>query len=122
MEDIQYDYVTVDVVVQSNTTIGSETVLVPDGNVVAMGVVVAGNTQSRIINLSILQNNQEVIKASDVRFSEKTSGGSFKNSLRPITLPGGRTYEAKMVATTVSATEKVSAQVLFMIEKTRKNY
>ena len=119
MEDIQYDYVTVDVTITVNTTIGSENVSIPDGNVVAMGVVVAGNTEARIINLSILQNNTEIIKPADVRFSEKTSGGTFKDSLRPVSFPGGRKFEAKIVATTVSALEKVSVQVLFMLEKPR---
>ena len=117
MEEIKYEYVTVDVAIPANTTSGIERVFVPDGNVVAIGVVVAGNTESRIINLSILQNNNEVLKPADVRFSEKTNGGTFKDSLRPVDFQGGRTFEAKVVSTSVSTTQEVSVQVLFMIEK-----
>ena len=117
MEEIKYDYVTADVTIPVNTTSGIEKVFVPDGNVVAIGVVVAGNTESRIINMSILQNNNEVLKPADVRFSEKTNGGTFKDSLRPVDFQGGRTLEAKVVSTSVSTTQEVSVQVLFMIEK-----
>ena len=122
MEEIKYEYVTVDVTIPVNTTTGVEKITVPDGNVVAIGVVVAGNTQSRIINLSILLNNNEIVKPADVRFSEKTSGGTFKDSLRPVDFPGGRTFEAKVVATSISVDEEVAVQVLFMIEKPIRNY
>lgn len=67
--------------------------------------------------MSILQNNNEVLKPADVRFSEKTNGGTFKDSLRPVDFQGGRTFEAKVVSTSVSTTQEVSVQVLFMIEK-----
>ncbi|MBB1193553.1 hypothetical protein DNC80_07705 [Flavobacterium sp. SOK18b] len=117
MEEIKYDYTTVDVTIMANTATGSEKVFLPDGNVVAIGVVLAGNVEARIINLSVLQNNTEVIKPSDVRFSEKTAGGTYKDSLRPVDFPAGRTFEARLVATSISATQEISAQVLFMIEK-----
>ncbi|MBC7748119.1 MAG: hypothetical protein H7Z76_06010, partial [Methylotenera sp.] len=76
-------------------------------------------TENRIIDLSILQNNQEIVRPSDVRFSEKTNGGTFKDSLRPINFDGGKTYEVKLVANAISNANTVTVQVLFMFEKTQ---
>ncbi|SDZ91012.1 hypothetical protein SAMN05443667_101255 [Flavobacterium gillisiae] len=117
MEDKRYEYVTANILLAVNESVDSEKVIVPDGNVVAIGAIVAGNPEARILNLSILQNNQEIVRPADVRFSEKTNGGTFKDSLRPVDFQGGRTFEAKIVATATSATEVVAIQVLFMIEK-----
>ncbi len=117
MENSRYDYVTSTLSLAVNETVNSEKITVPDGKVVAIAAIVAGNTEDRVINLSILQNNMEVVKAADVRFSAKTSGGTFKDSMRPVDLSGGRTYETKIVASAASTTETVQIQVLFMIEK-----
>jgi hypothetical protein len=117
MDEKTYEYVTANIVLGVNESQDSDKVTIPAGRVIAIGAIVAGNTGSRIINLSILQNNQEIIRPADVRFTQKTSGGTFKNSLRPVDFEGGRTFEAKVVATAASATEEVAIQVLFMIEK-----
>jgi hypothetical protein len=117
MEELKYEYVTANVALAVSETQGSDTVFIPEGKVVAIGAVVSGNPEARIINLSILQNNSEIIRAADVRFSEKTNGGTFKDSLRPVDFQGGRQFEAKLVASDSSATEAITVQVLFMIEK-----
>jgi hypothetical protein len=116
-EQKQYEYVTANVTLATDTVTGNDKVLIPEGKVVAIGAVVAGNTEDRIINLSILDNNNEVVRPCDVRFSEKTNGGTFKDSMRPVDFNGGRTFEARLVALSPSATESVAVQVLFMIEK-----
>lgn len=116
-EQKQYEYVTANVTLATDTVTGNDKVLIPEGKVVAIGAVVAGNTEDRIINLSILDNNNEVVRPCDVRFSQKTNGGTFKDSMRPVDFNGGRTFEARIVALSPSVTEAVAVQVLFMIEK-----
>ena len=117
MEEIKYEYETVKVSLAANTSLATENLTIPAGRVVAIAAIIAGNTEARIINLSILQNNQEIIRPSDVRFSAKTNGGTFKDSMRPVDFLGGRTFEARIVATSASATQAIAVQVLFMIEK-----
>jgi hypothetical protein len=117
MENTSYEYVTANLILAVNSSIDSENIMIPSGKVIAIAAIIAGNPGARILNLSILQNNQEIVRPADVRFSEKTNGGTFKDSLRPVDFQGGRTFEAKIVATETSATEVVAIQVLFMIEK-----
>ncbi|MEN2415533.1 hypothetical protein [Flavobacterium mesophilum] len=112
----KYEYITTTLTLEAGETQDSENVQIPDGNIVAMSAIISGNPEARIFNLSVLQNNAEVVRAADVRFSERTSGGTYKDSMRPLNLSGGRTYEARVVATTDSPTEKVVIQVMFMIE------
>lgn len=116
MENHTYEYITTTITLNTDETFASENVQIPSGTIVAMSAIIAGNPESRILNLSILQNNAEAVRASDVRFSERTSGGTYKDSMRPLNLSGGRTYEARLVATTASTTETIAIQVLFMIQ------
>lgn len=119
-EDVDYEYERVNVVLPANATTSSidgSMVTLPQGKVVAIGAVVAGDTENRIIDLSILNNNNEVVKPCDVRFSEKTSGGEFKNSLRPVAFIGGKVFQAKLVALEASLTKTITVQVIFMIQK-----
>lgn len=116
--DSNVEYVSVDVSLAANVGLASEKISIPDGKVIAIAAIVAGNTENRIINLSVLDNGNEVIKPADVRFSQKTSGGSFKESMRPVNFNGGRNFETKLVANAISTTQAVTVQVLFLIEKT----
>lgn len=119
-EEVDYEYERVNVVLPANATtssIDTSTVTLPQGKVVAIGAVIAGDTENRIIDLSILNNNNEVVKPCDVRFSEKTNGGSFKDSLRPVAFIAGKVFEARLVALQPSATQTVTVQVIFMIQK-----
>lgn len=119
MQNLKSEYVTANITLAPNTALSTDKIFIPDGNVVAIAAIVAGNPESRIINLSILDNGNEVIKPADVRFSTKTSGGSFRESMRPVNFSGGRNFETKLVANTASATEAITVQVLFLIEKTQ---
>lgn len=119
-EEIDYEYERVNVVLAATATMSasdSGRIRIPDGKVVAIAAIVAGNTENRIIDLSILDNNNEIVRPCDVRFSEKTSGGTFKDSMRPVAFNGGRTVEARLVALLPSATQAVTVQVVFMIQK-----
>jgi hypothetical protein len=119
-EEIDYTYEKVDVVLPVNATMStSDTgrIRLPEGKVVAIGAIVAGDTENRIINLSILDNNNEIVRPCDVRFSAKTAGGTWKDSLRPVAFIGGRNYEARLVALAPSSTQAITVQVLFMIQK-----
>lgn len=119
-EEIDYEYERVNVVLAANATISSSDtgrVRIPDGKVVAMAAVIAGDTENRIIDLSVLDNNNEIVRPCDVRFSQKTSGGTFKDSMRPVAFNGGRTIEARLVALAASTTQTVTVQVVFMIQK-----
>ena len=118
LENKKSEYVTVNVAIPVNTTLAAEKINIPDGDVVAMAAIVVGNPEARLINLSVLDNGNEVIKPADVRFSTKTSGGSFKESMRPVSFQGGRSFETKLVASVASATEAITVQVMFLIEKT----
>jgi hypothetical protein len=119
-EEIDYTYERVNVTLAANTTQSStegSSVFLPEGKVVAIGAIVVGDTQGRIIDLSILNNNNEVVRPCDVRFSEKTSGGTFKDSMRPVAFQSGKTFEARLVALVASTTIDITVQVLFMIQK-----
>jgi len=116
-EEKIYEYVTANVTISAGNIMAQDKTFIPDGKVVAIGTALAGNFGNAIVNLSILDNNNEVIKPSDVRFSEKTNGGTFKDSLRPVYFLGGKTYESRLVALQPLAAN-VTVQVLFMIEKT----
>ncbi|AOZ99600.1 hypothetical protein [Flavobacterium commune] len=117
MEKAKYDYETATVSLAINETVDSERIAIPDGTIVAIGAIIAGDTEDRIINLSLLQNNNEVVRPADVRFTQKNNGGSFLESMRPVDLPGGRPYEVKIVASAASTTKSVQIQIIFMIEK-----
>ena len=119
-EEIDYEYERVNVVLAANATISpsdSGKIRIPEGKVVAIAAVIAGDTENRIIDLSILDNNNEIVRPCDVRFSQKTSGGTFKDSMRPVAFNGGRTVEARLIALSASTTKTVTVQVVFMIQK-----
>jgi hypothetical protein len=119
-EEIEYEYERVNVTLLVNTTISSingSTLTLPQGKVVGIAAIVAGDTEDRVIDLSILNNNNEVVKPCDVRFSEKTNGGTFKDSMRPVAFIGGKVFEARLVSLVPSTTKNVTVQVLFMIQK-----
>ena len=119
-EEVEYEYVRVNVDLPANATmsnIDNSRVPIPQGIVVAMAAILGGNAEERIIDLSVLDNNNEVVRPCDFRFSEKTAGGTFKDSLRPVSFTGGRSLEVRLVALQPSATKSITVQVLFMIKK-----
>jgi hypothetical protein len=116
-EEEKYEYVTQNVTMLKGTVLGNEKFDVPDGQVVAMAAIVAGNTEDRIVDLGVFNNNNEVVKTCDVRFSQKTNGGTFKDSMRPVDFAGGKQYEVRLLALAASPREDITVQVLFMIRK-----
>ena len=119
-EEISYVYERVNVVLDANATMSASalgSIRISDGLVVAIAAIVAGDTENRIIELSILDNNNEIVKPCDVRFSQKTNGGTFKDSMRPVSFNGGRNIEARLVALLPSTTKTITVQVVFMIRK-----
>ncbi len=118
METPRYEFLTVNVSLIKNTTVGQQrNFSIPSGKVVAMGCVVAGDTENRIIDLSILNNGTEVVRPADYRFSEKTNGGDFISSLRPVDFDGGREYEVQFAANQASVGVDLNFQVLLVVQK-----
>ncbi len=117
MDEYKYDYTTVNVTIDANDPSGNNSVRVPDGEVVAIGAIC--NTEpTEIINLSLLDNNNEILRPSDVRFSQKTSGGDWLSCLRPVSdISGGRDITARLTALTATRAKDYTVQVLFMIKK-----
>ncbi|MFN3753315.1 hypothetical protein [Flavobacterium sp.] len=113
----RYEFVVANVFLAKTTVLGTINLDVPSGKIVAIGNVIAGDPENRIINLSILNNGNEVLKPADYRFTEKTNGGDWLQSLRPVDFDGGRMYETRYTAPAASATEDLNFQVLFVIEK-----
>lgn len=119
-EEIDYEYEKVNVVLPVNAVVSiSDTgrIRLPEGKVVGMAAIIAGDTENRIIDLSVLDNNNEIVRPCDVRFSQKTNGGTFKDSMRPVAFIGGRNVEARLVALSLSTTQAITVQVIFMIQK-----
>lgn len=114
-----YEIVVANVAFDKNTASNQTFTDIPSGKVVAMGAIAAGDTENRIINLSVLNNGNEVIKPCDFRFTEKTSGGDWMQSLRPVNFDGGRLYETRFNAPNGASTlEDLNFQVIYVIAKT----
>lgn len=113
----KYEYVVSNVVLVKDTVLANETVDIPEGKVVAMAAIMKGNDENRLIDLGVFQNNNEVVKTCAVEFSEKTSGGTYKDSMRPVDLSGGKQYQVRLTASVSSAVDNVTVQAIFMIEK-----
>ncbi|WP_130735507.1 hypothetical protein [Flavobacterium sp. J27] len=99
----------------ANGTIDSSSIKMPDGKVIGIGVVVSGNSTQELINLSILNNGNEVLSPSDLSFSKQQPGGGFLNSLRPVDFDGGYEYTVRLSAYTAARPTDVTVQVLFAV-------
>ena len=99
----------------ANSTVDSTSIKMPDGKVIGIAVVDTGNTNNELINLSILNNGNEVLSPSDLSFSKQQPGGGFLNSLRPVDFSGGYEYNVRLTAYTPSRANDVTVQVLFAV-------
>lgn len=99
----------------ANTTVDSTSIKMPDGKVIGIAQVNTGNATNELINLSILNNGNEVLSPSDLSFSKQQPGGGFLNSLRPVDFAGGYEYNVRLSAYTPSRANDVTVQVLFAI-------
>jgi hypothetical protein len=114
----RYEFVTQNVKLLSTGLFNEESLRIPDGKVVRMGVVLKGNTQDRLINASVLDNNNEIIKPIEVGFLQKTASGSFLEGFMPVEFDGGRTYDVKLTALVLpTGGQEPVAQFVFIIEK-----
>ncbi len=113
----KFEYVTATLTMQKNDLVAEVNVNVPDGKITNIGVVQSGNYEKRIINLSILENNNTLLQPADLQFSELSGGSNFKDSLRPVDIDGGRILQARLTALAPSPGDDVTVQVLFMIQK-----
>lgn len=113
----KYEYVVANATLVKDTLTANEPVDIVDGTVVGMAAISRGNNENRIIDLGIFQNNNEVVKTCDVSFSEKTNGGTFKDSMRPVDFAGGKQFQIRLFADTTSPTDNVRVQVMFMVRK-----
>ena len=99
----------------ANATVDSTSIKMPDGKVIGIAQVNTGNSTNELINLSILNNGNEVLSPSDLSFSQQQPGGGFLNSLRPEDFAGGYEYNVRLSAYTPSRANDVTVQVLFAI-------
>jgi hypothetical protein len=108
-------YKTINVTLAANSQTAEKGTKIPSGKIIAIGTVSKGNTDGEIIDLSLLDNNNEILSPCDLSFSEKTSGGRWIDSMRPVNLDGGREIDAKLYAYTSSRANEIKVQVLFAV-------
>lgn len=114
-----YEHITRNVKLSKSFLTKEEDVRLPNGKVVRMGVVLFGPEQglARNINVSILDNNNEIVKPLDYRFAEKTAGGNFLDGFMPVDFEGSKNYQARLTTTEVDNVNDVTAQFIFIVEK-----
>lgn len=116
-EDANYDYSTVNITISNGTAIAEEDVRLPDGELVGIATVTSPEP-SEILNMGLFINNQEVLKPADVRFSQKTNGGTWRDSIRPVSgIQGGTTVTTRIIALTDVRADDITTQVLFVVKK-----
>lgn len=112
---MKIEYRTVNITLSNTEKSVTAPVNIPSGEVVRIGNVSQGNTDNDIIDMSVLDNGNEVLKPCDLRFSEPKSAGRFLDSLRPVNFDGGRSYDVKLNAFNATRTNDVTVQVIFAI-------
>lgn len=108
-------YKTINVTLAADSQTAEKGTKIPSGKIIAIGTVTKGNANSEIIDFSLLDNNNEILSPADLSFSEKTNGGRWIDSMRPVHLDGGREIDAKLYAYTSSRAEDIQVQVLFAV-------
>lgn len=68
----------------------------PSGTCVGMAVIKTGADPDEFVDLSILDNGSELVEGSDYRFYEKTNGGRWIDSLRPMSFDCNRDVTARL--------------------------
>lgn len=112
---MKIEYRTLNITLPSASKSIDANISLPDGIVKAIGVVSQGNTAGDIIDFSVLDNSNDVISPSDLRFSEPKSAGRFLESLRPVEFSAGKTFGVKLNAVNATRANDVVVQVLFAI-------
>lgn len=117
MENPKYDYVSGNVTLGTAVASAQANIQIPDGEILAIGTT-SDRTIDEMINLSILDNNNEVLRPCDVRFSNQTSGNDWVNSFRPVSdIPAGKQLQLKLTALKAVRATAITIQVLFIYKK-----
>lgn len=112
----QIQYRTVEIFLDKSAAVAEEKIELPDGVVTHIGLVKDSITTD-IINLELLQNTTRILDPCDIRFSERTTTGSFLDGLRPVSgIRGGQSIKVRLSAITVSRPTDLTVQVLFAIK------
>jgi hypothetical protein len=115
MNNIQYT--TVEVTLSAGSSTAQAEIDVPEGAVTHIGLVKEGNA-TEIVNLEILQNNSRVLSPIDIRFSERTTTGSFLDGLRPVSnINGGRKLQVRLSAVKPTRAADLNVQVVFVTQQ-----
>lgn len=95
----------------------TKTIEIPEGDVTHIGLVKEG-TATDIVNLEVLQNFSRLLDPLDIRFSEKSNGANFLESLRPVSgIRGGRTLQVRLTAISTPRVADLTVQVVFVTQK-----
>lgn len=101
---------------KNTTAFQVDNIKVPDGEVTHISLV-HDNTTAKIVEMGIYENNSEVVKPCDIRFTEKTSSGSFLESLRPVSdFQGGREVSIRLTTLDNLINDDITVQVLLVIQ------
>lgn len=114
--EVLYDYQTLDVLVEKGFPMIQREVRIPDGEIIGIGVVAAYDP-GQMVNFSLLDNNNEVLRPASTKFCEKTNGGDWVSSLRPVNIAGARTLTARFTIPSGDIGFDTPYQVLFCILK-----
>lgn len=112
---MRIDYRTINLTLASDASQTEADLKVPAGTICAIGAITQGNTLGEIIDLSVSDNGNDVLRPCDVRFSEPKSAGHWLEAMRPTSLEGGRTLTFKLAAYTASRASEIKVQVLIAI-------
>lgn len=114
MNNIQYT--PIELTLDKNNPTAEARIDIPEGNVTHIGLVKEG-TATDIVNLEVLQNNSRLLHPIDIRFSERTTTGSFLDGWRPVSgINGGRTLQVRLSALNATRTDDLTVQVVFVTQ------
>lgn len=85
------------------------------GEVVGGFVEVIGNDPSENVNLSIKDNGGRIEDPVSILSWKQRSGGSYKESMKPLSIPGSQTIQLEIEADK-ALTADLNAQIVFLIE------
>lgn len=114
MNDIKYT--PVEITLDKDNPSAEVKVDIPEGTVTHIGLVKEG-TATEIVNLEVLQNNSRLLEPIDIRFSERTTTGSFLDGWRPVSgINGGRVLQVRLSALNATRTDDLTVQVVFVTQ------
>mgnify|MGYP003638073057 CR=1 FL=1 len=110
----QYRHKKVNLTIAAAGQLDEKKVNLPAGTCVGMAVIKTGAAPDEFVDLSILDNGSELVEGSDYRFYEKTNGGRWIDSLRPMSFDCNRDITVRLAADNAIA-GGLKLQVIFFI-------